>query len=225
MSSHLGNSWDQKLEQEFSQSYFDEIRNFLRTEYKNYNVYPPMSKILAAFENTAFEDVKVVIIGQDPYHEKGQANGLCFSVEKGIKCPPSLKNIYKALEYDLQIPPSNNGDLSGWAKQGVLLLNTVLTVREAAPQSHAKHGWERFTDSIIKMLNEREQPVVFMLWGGPARAKKSLITNKRHLILEAVHPSPLSFYHGFLECKHFSKANEFLKENGIEQIDWAKRSE
>ena len=223
MSSHLGNSWDKYLDQEFSKPYFDDIRKFLLEEYKNHIVYPPKDKILAAFANTPYEDVKVVIIGQDPYHGAHQANGLCFSVEEGIECPPSLKNIYKALEYDLGIPPTENGDLLGWAKQGVLLLNTTLTVREATPLSHSKRGWERFTDEVIKMLNDREKPMVFMLWGNNAKQKAKLVTNKNHLVLTSVHPSPLSFYHGFLECKHFSKANDFLISKGENPIDWAKR--
>lgn len=225
MSSHLGNSWDNILESEFSQDYFEDIRNFLRKEYSNYTVFPPMREILSAFEYTPYEKVRVVILGQDPYHGYGQANGLCFSVKKGVKCPPSLINIYKALEYDLGIPMSDCGDLTGWAKEGVLLLNTVLTVREGKPQSHSKIGWERFTDAVIKILNDSPTPIVFMLWGNPAKAKKQLITNKNHLVLTSVHPSPLSFYHGFLECRHFSKANEFLQSKGRGTIDWSRRGE
>ena len=220
MATHLNNSWDEILKSEIEKPYFNQIRSTLVNEYKTHTIYPPMKQILAAFEYTSYEDVKVVIIGQDPYHQKGQANGLCFSVSEGIALPPSLQNIYKALEYDLQIPPAKSGDLSKWAKQGVLLLNATLTVRESMPGSHSKIGWERFTDSVISLLNEREKPVVFMLWGNYAKKKKALITNKQHLVLESVHPSPLSFYQGFLECKHFSKANEFLRKNGIEEIDW-----
>ncbi len=225
MSSHLGNSWDEKLEGEFSQDYFKEIRKFLVEEYSNFRVYPPMKEILSAFEHTPYENVKVVILGQDPYHGYGQAHGMSFSVSKGVKCPPSLVNIYKALEYDLGIPQSDCGDLTGWADEGVLLLNTVLTVREGKPQSHANIGWERFTDSVIKMINDSPYPTVFMLWGNPAKAKAKLIDDSKHLVLKCVHPSPLSFYNGFLECKHFSKANDFLLKNGRTPIDWSRRGE
>ncbi len=225
MSSHLGNSWDEKLECEFSQDYFKDIRKFLAEEYSNYKVYPPFKEILSAFEHTPYENVKVVILGQDPYHGYGQAHGMSFSVRKGVKCPPSLVNIYKALEYDLGIPQSDCGDLTGWADEGVLLLNTVLTVREGRPQSHAGKGWERFTDSVIKMISDSPYPTVFMLWGNPAKAKEKLIDTSKHLVLKSVHPSPLSFYNGFLECRHFSKANEFLKNHGRETVDWSKRGE
>lgn len=225
MSSHLGNSWDEKLESEFSKDYFEDIRKFLRKEYSQYHVYPPMKEILSAFEYTPYEKVKVVILGQDPYHGYGQANGLCFSVRKGVKCPPSLVNIYKALEYDLGIPVSDCGDLTGWAKEGVLLLNTSLTVREGCPQSHSKIGWERFTDAVIKMVSDSPYPTVFMLWGNLAKAKEKLIDTSRHLVLKSVHPSPLSFYNGFLECRHFSKANEFLKAHARGEIDWSRRGE
>ena len=220
MATHLGNSWDNILKEEIEKPYFNQIRSALTKEYKEHTIYPPKDKILATFEYTPYEDVKVVIIGQDPYHGEGQANGLCFSVNRGIQCPPSLINIYKALEYDLHIPPAKTGDLTKWAKQGVLLLNATLTVRAGMPASHSTIGWERFTDSVISMLNEREKPMVFMLWGSYAKKKKALITNPKHLILESVHPSPLSFYHGFLECRHFSKANDFLVKNNIEPIDW-----
>ena len=220
MATHLQNSWDQKLKDEIEKPYFNQIRETLVSEYKTHKVYPPKDKILAAFEYTPYEDVKVVIIGQDPYHGEGQANGLCFSVNNGVDLPPSLQNIYKALQYDLQIPPAKTGDLSKWAKQGVLLLNATLTVREGMPQSHGKIGWDTFTDAVIKMLNERETPMVFMLWGNFARKKKELITNKKHLVLESVHPSPLSFSRGFLECRHFSKANDFLIKNNLTPIDW-----
>ena len=225
MSSHLNNSWDEKLESEFSKDYFVYIRKFLRKEYGEYRVYPPMKEILSAFEYTPYEKVRAVILGQDPYHGYGQANGLCFSVRKGVKCPPSLVNIYKALEYDLGIPVSDCGDLTGWAKEGVLLLNTVLTVREGCPQSHSKIGWERFTDAVIRMISDSSYPTVFMLWGNPAKAKEKLIDTQKHLVLKSVHPSPLSFYNGFLECRHFSKANEFLKAHGRGEIDWSRRGE
>lgn len=225
MSSHLNNSWDEKLEREFSKDYFEDIRKFLRKEYGEYRVYPPMKEILSAFEYTPYEKVRAVILGQDPYHGYGQANGLCFSVRKGVKCPPSLVNIYKALEYDLGIPVSDCGDLTGWAKEGVLLLNTVLTVRKGCPQSHSKIGWERFTDAVIRMISDSPYPTVFMLWGNPAKAKEKLIDTQKHLVLKSVHPSPLSFYNGFLECRHFSKANEFLKAHGRGEIDWSRRGE
>ena len=225
MSSHLNNSWDEKLESEFSKDYFVDIRKFLRKEYGEYRVYPPMKEILSAFEYTPYEKVRAVILGQDPYHGYGQANGLCFSVRKGVKCPPSLVNIYKALEYDLGIPVSDCGDLTGWAKEGVLLLNTVLTVREGCPQSHSKIGWERFTDAVIRMISDSSYPTVLMLWGNPAKAKEKLADTQKHLVLKSVHPSPLSFYNGFLECRHFSKANEFLKAHGRGEIDWSRRGE
>lgn len=222
--SNLKNSWDSILKPVFDSEYMGKLREFLRQQYRNYTVYPPMKKMLSAFEYTPFEDVKAVILGQDPYHGEGQANGLSFSVNEGIKCPPSLINIYKALEYDLGIPMTDNGDLSGWAKQGVLMLNSVLTVRAGQPQSHAGEGWENFTDEIITLLDKREKPLVFMLWGSYAKAKGKLIKNKNHLVLTSVHPSPLSFYQGFLQCRHFSKVNEFLTSHGIKGIDWAVRS-
>ena len=169
--SDLKNSWDKLLEPQWQSDYMGKLREFLRAQYRTHTVYPPKSEMLAAFENTAYEDVKVVILGQDPYHGAGQANGLCFSVGEGVKCPPSLVNIYKALEYDLGIKPTENGDLRGWAKQGVLLLNSVLTVRAGEAQSHAGKGWERFTDEVIELLDKSPSPMVFMLWGGYAKAK------------------------------------------------------
>ena len=221
---HLGNDWDQKLAAETSSEYMAKLRDFLRGEYRNGRVYPPMKEILAAFEYSSYDDTEVVILGQDPYHGAGQANGLCFSVGEGVACPPSLVNIYKALQYDLGIEPTSCGDLRGWAKQGVLLLNSVLTVREGRPQSHAGKGWERFTDAVVAMLAARQKPLVFMLWGGYAKRKGAMIDKTRHLVLESVHPSPLSFYQGFLECRHFSKANAFLTAHGMRPIDWSKRS-
>ena len=203
---HLGNDWDQRLAAETSSEYMAKLRDFLREEYRNGRVYPPMKEILAAFEYSSYDDTEVVILGQDPYHGAGQANGLCFSVGDGVACPPSLVNIYKALQYDLGIEPTSCGDLRGWAKQGVLLLNSVLTVREGRPQSHAGKGWERFTDAVVAML------------------AAAMIDKSRHLVLESVHPSPLSFYQGFLECRHFSKANAFLTAHGMRPIDWSKRS-
>ena len=222
MASHLGNSWDSLLKAQFDSDYFDTLRAFLNEEYSSRVIYPPKRDILSAFAHTPFENVKVVIIGQDPYIGEGQANGMCFSVGEGVKCPPSLVNIYKALEYDMGIPPTDNGDLRGWAKQGVLLLNAVLTVRAGQSGSHAGKGWERFTDYVIRIINDSDTPTVFMLWGGYAKAKGKLVTNPKHLVLTSVHPSPLSFYQGFLECRHFTKANGCLIDNGRTPVDWSK---
>lgn len=214
------NEWDDLLKDEFKKDYYLKLRSFLKNEYSLQTVYPPMHDIYNAFKYTSYSDIKVVILGQDPYHGKGQAHGLCFSVLKGVAPPPSLVNIYKELNSDTGFEIPNHGELTKWAKEGILLLNTTLTVREASPNSHKGKGWEIFTDRVISILNEREKPIVFLLWGGNARSKKSLITNKQHLILETVHPSPLSAYGGFFGCRHFSKTNNFLAENGIEPIDW-----
>ena len=181
-----------------------------------------MYDIFNALKYTSYRDARVVILGQDPYHGYGQAHGLCFSVKEGVPHPPSLKNIFKELEGELGITAPRSGELTGWAKQGVLLLNTTLTVREGAPQSHKGYGWEILTDEIIALMNEKVDPVVFMLWGGNARAKKSLITSNKHLVLECAHPSPLSAFAGFFGCGHFTKANDFLKTNGLAPIDWSK---
>lgn len=216
----IGNEWDALLKKEFEKDYYIELRKFLVREYNTKTIYPPAEDIFNALKYTSYSDVKVVILGQDPYHGFGQAHGLCFSVKRGVTPPPSLKNIFKELESDVGFKIPNHGCLTDWAKQGVLLLNTTLTVEEGKPNSHKGRGWEIFTDKIIELLNMHEEPVVFMLWGGNARAKKSLITNDRHLVLETVHPSPLSAYGGFFGCKHFSKANEFLKSNNITPIDW-----
>lgn len=216
----LGNDWDDILKDEFNKPYYKELRDFLKKEYSSLNIYPNMHDIFNALKYTAFKDVKAVIIGQDPYHGKGQAHGLCFSVKRGIEPPPSLKNIYKELESDLLIPPAHHGELTSWAKQGVLMLNTVLTVREGNPNSHKGKGWETFTDRVIAELNNKDTPVVFLLWGANAKAKAKLITNPLHVKLETVHPSPLSAYGGFFGCKHFSKTNIILKQNGISPIDW-----
>lgn len=216
----IGNEWDVLLKKEFEKDYYIELRKFLVREYNTKTIYPPAEDIFNALKYTSYSDVKVVILGQDPYHGFGQAHGLCFSVKRGVTPPPSLKNIFKELESDVGFKIPNHGCLTDWAKQGVLLLNTTLTVEEGKPNSHKGRGWEIFTDKIIELLNMHEEPVVFMLWGGNARAKKSLITNDRHLVLETVHPSPLSAYGGFFGCKHFSKANEFLKSNNITPIDW-----
>lgn len=219
---HIGNDWDNLLEAEFKKDYYLKLREFLKTEYSTKRIYPPMNDIYNALVYTSFSDARVVILGQDPYHGMGQAHGLCFSVKKGTPLPPSLKNIYKELEAELGIKSSVCGELCGWAKQGVLLLNTTLTVREGAPQSHKGQGWEILTDRIISIMNEKSRPVVFMLWGANARTKKALITNKNHLVLECAHPSPLSAYNGFFGCNHFILANKFLTSFGEQPIDWAR---
>lgn len=212
----LGNSWDRLLADQFAAPYYKELREFLKGQYRDYKVYPSMYDIFNALKHTPYEQVRVVILGQDPYHQPGQAHGLCFSVKKGVQPPPSLKNIYKELQAELGIEPPDHGDLTSWAKQGVLLLNTVLTVRDSEPTSHRGKGWEQFTDHIIDLLNQRQEPMVFLLWGSHARAKKERITNPAHLVLEAPHPSPLSAHSGFFGCGHFKKTNEFLKQ----PIDW-----
>lgn len=221
----LNNDWDNLLKEEFSKDYYLKLREFLKQEYSNYRIFPHMNDIYNALKYTTCEGTRVVILGQDPYHGEGQAHGLCFSVKAGVVPPPSLKNIFKELYAEYGIGEPKTGELTGWAKQGVLLLNTVLTVREATPQSHKAKGWEILTDRIIALLNEKETPVVFMLWGGNARAKKSLITNKNHLVLECAHPSPLSAYNGFFGCNHFKLANEFLERSGLSTIDWSKTNE
>lgn len=217
---NIGNDWDEILKDEWEKTYYKELRSFLKNEYKNYTVYPDMYDIFNALKYTSFADTKVVIIGQDPYHEPNQAHGLCFSVKKGNPPPPSLVNIYKELQSDIGFVIPTHGELTSWAKQGVLLLNTVLTVRKGVANSHKGKGWEIFTDQIIKELNKKETPVVFLLWGANARKKAELITNKSHKILETVHPSPLSAYGGFFGSKHFSKTNQILKNSGQIQIDW-----
>ncbi len=216
----LNNDWDVLLAEEFKKEYYLKLRQYLKAEYFSRPVYPPMNDIYNALRFTSYKDTKVVILGQDPYHGKGQAHGLCFSVKRGTVPPPSLKNIFKELNSELGIPEPECGELVGWAKQGVLLLNTTLTVREAAPQSHKGQGWEILTDRIISLINEKAEPTVFILWGGNARAKKALITNKNHLILECAHPSPLSAYNGFFGCGHFIKANDFLTAMGRAPIAW-----
>ena len=218
----LGNSWDGLMAPEAEKDYYIALRKFLADEYlrSGKRIFPDMNDIFNAFRYTPYESVRAVIIGQDPYHGYGQAHGLCFSVKKGVAVPPSLINIFKELKDDLGIEPPNHGELTSWAQNGVMLLNSVLTVREGLAGSHRGKGWERFTDRAIELLNEREEPLCFLLWGGFARAKKQIITNKRHLVLEAAHPSPLSAYNGFFGCRHFSKCNEFLVSNGIPPIDW-----
>lgn len=216
---NIGNSWDNILKDDFESESYLALRRFLADEYRHHTVYPDMHDIFNALKATAYEDVKVVILGQDPYHNVGQAHGMCFSVKPGVETPPSLVNIFKEIKEDVGIQ-NTSPYLVPWAKQGVLLLNTVLTVREGMANSHKGKGWEVLTDSIIAKLNAREKPMVFILWGGNARSKKPLITNPNHLILECAHPSPLSAYNGFFGCKHFSKCNAFLVENGVAPIDW-----
>lgn len=215
----LGNEWDELLAGEFEKDYYIELRRFLISEYRSRVIYPSMYDIFNALKYTPYNKVKAVILGQDPYHGPGQAHGLCFSVTKGVPKPPSLENIFKELNSDLGITPPSHGYLKDWADQGVMLLNTVLTVREGQANSHKGKGWEVFTDKVIEILNKREQPMVFLLWGANAKAKVPFITNTNHLVLTAAHPSPLSAYNGFFGCRHFSKANEFLGRYG-EPIDW-----
>lgn len=217
---NFGNDWDIIMTGEFEKPYYLALREFLKKEYFSAEIYPHMNNIFNAMKHTAYSDVKAVIIGQDPYHEPNQAHGLCFSVQKGCPIPPSLQNIYKEIYSDLGIPPASHGELYKWADSGVLLLNNVLTVRRGQANSHRGKGWEIFTDDVIKKLNEREKPIVFLLWGANARSKKQIITNPSHLILEAAHPSPLSAHNGFFGCRHFSRCNSFLESNGIEPIDW-----
>lgn len=217
---NFGNEWDNLLKDEFLKPYYLELREFLKKEYATQTIYPHMNDIFNSLKYTSYSDVKAVILGQDPYHGPGQAHGLCFSVKKGVAPPPSLVNIFKELSSDLNIPIPEHGELTKWAREGVLLMNAVLTVREGEPNSHKGKGWEIFTDNVISLLNQREKPLVFILWGANARSKTKLITNPAHKILESAHPSPLSAYNGFFGCRHFSKTNEFLLENGIDQIDW-----
>ena len=217
---NIGNKWDDILKDEFEKDYYKKIREFLKFEYSHYTVYPKMENIFSALKLCDYDDIKVIIIGQDPYHEEGQAHGLSFSVQPGIEIPPSLLNIYKELQSDLGCYIPNNGFLEKWAKQGVLLLNNVLTVRAHMANSHKDCGWETFTDRIIEELNKRETPVVFLMWGSCAKKKELLITNPIHKILKAPHPSPLSAYRGFFGCKHFSTTNNILMENGELPIDW-----
>ncbi|MBO5338170.1 MAG: uracil-DNA glycosylase [Clostridia bacterium] len=217
---HIGNDWDEILEDEFKKEYYLKIRSFLKSEYSSRTIFPSMYDIFNALKYTSYSGTKVVILGQDPYHEIGQAHGLSFSVKKGIKIPPSLVNIYKELKTDIGMEMPSHGELTSWATQGVLLLNATLTVREGQANSHQSIGWSVFTDEIIKRLNRREEPIVFILWGGNARSKKKYITNSHHLVIESAHPSPLSAYNGFFGSRPFSRANEFLCKNGIEGINW-----
>ena len=216
----ISNDWAPVLREEYGKPYYRDLYQFVREEYSKNTIYPPADDIFNAFHLTPLSRVKVVIIGQDPYHEPGQAHGLCFSLQKGVDIPPSLQNIYKELNSDIGFEIPNHGCLTSWAEQGVLLLNAVLTVRAHAAASHQNKGWETFTDAVIRAVNDVDRPVVFMLWGGFARSKKAMLTNPKHLVLEAPHPSPLSAYRGFFGCKHFSQANAFLEKNGVEPVDW-----
>ena len=216
----IGNARDEELKEEYKKEYFTELMNFVKEEYKNKIIYPKQNEVFNAFRYTDFDNVKVVILGQDPYHGPNQAEGLSFSVSDDVLKPPSLKNIFKELESDLGIPFPKHNSLKPWTKQGVLLLNAVLTVEEHKPASHKGKGWEIFTDDVIEILNKREKPIVFILWGAFARSKKNLITNKQHYIIESAHPSPFSARNGFFGSKPFSKTNKFLREKGLEEIDW-----
>jgi uracil-DNA glycosylase len=213
-------SWKEVLASEFDKSYFMELKEFLTEEKSKYTVYPPGSKIFNAFQLTPFNEVRVVILGQDPYHGPGQAHGLCFSVPQGIVPPPSLVNIFKEIEKDLGLPVPGGGNLEKWARQGVLLLNATLTVRANQPGSHQKRGWENFTHAVISKLSEKRVGLIFLLWGKFAQEKESLIDTNRHYILKAAHPSPFSAYNGFFGCRHFSKTNDILRKHGLQEIDW-----
>lgn len=216
----IENGWKEVLNQEFEQPYFEQLTDFVRHEFRVRQIFPPAKEIFNAFDLCPFENVKVVIIGQDPYHGPGQAHGLCFSVRDGMQFPPSLKNIFKEIESDLGHPVPKSGDLSRWAKQGVLLLNATLTVRSHQAGSHQGKGWERFTDAAIKAVSEQKENIVFLLWGAYAQRKGQVIDKSKHLVLESVHPSPLSASRGFFGNHHFSRANEYLKENGKTPVDW-----
>ena len=216
----IDNDWLEPLSEEFSKPYYKELYNKVMSEYRTKMIYPPSKDVFNAYEFTPLSKVKVLILGQDPYHEPGQAHGLCFSVNHGVDIPPSLVNIYKELESDVGCRYPNNGYLKKWADQGVMLLNTVLTVRAHYANSHKGMGWEQFTDATIRALNKVDRPIVYMLWGKPAQSKMSMLNNPKHLVLKAPHPSPLSAYRGFMGCKHFSTANDFLARNGIEPVDW-----
>ena len=218
--SAIQNDWLTAIGIEFQKPYYKELYQFVKAEYDSYKVYPNAEDIFTAFHLTPLSDVKVVIIGQDPYHNEGQAHGLCFSVKPEVEIPPSLANIYRELQDDIGCKIPNHGYLEKWATEGVLLLNTVLTVRAHQANSHQGRGWEQFTDAVIQAVNEQDRPIVFILWGKPAQRKKKMLDNKKHLILEAPHPSPLSSYRGFFGSKPFSRTNEFLKKYGLEPIDW-----
>ncbi|HET9054274.1 MAG TPA: uracil-DNA glycosylase [Cyclobacteriaceae bacterium] len=213
-------SWKSQLSEEFKKPYFDQLTGFVKSEYSRYTVYPPGKEIFRAFDACGFSNVNVVIIGQDPYHGPGQANGLCFSVHEGIRIPPSLANIFKEIHADLGKPIPKSGELERWAEQGVLLLNATLTVRESSPGSHQNKGWETFTDAVIKKISDEKQNVVFLLWGAYAQKKGEIIDRNKHLVLMSAHPSPFSADRGFFGNKHFSKTNAYLKSKGLKEIDW-----
>lgn len=217
---NIGNEWDDILSGEFDKEYYKKLRAFLKEEYAHHKIHPNMYDIFNALKFTSYSDVKAVILGQDPYHGENQAHGLAFSVQKGVDIPPSLLNMYKELKSELGCYIPNNGYLEKWARQGVLLLNTALTVRDSMANSHRNKGWEIFTDSVIEKLNEREEPIIFLLWGNNAKEKEKIITSGRHYVLKTVHPSPLSASRGFFGCGHFAKTNEILKNLGKEPIDW-----
>ena len=217
---NIGNDWDVLLKEEWEKDYYIKLREKLINEYRNYTIYPSMYDIFNALKKTSFNDTKVVILGQDPYHGKGQAHGFSFSVKLGVPTPPSLQNIFKELNSELNLYIPNNGNLEKWADEGVLLLNNVLTVREREPNSHFNLGWQFLTLKIIRLLSEKDAPVVFMLWGNNAKEKKSIIDKRKNLILEAAHPSPFSAYRGFFGCNHFRLCNEYLRDNGLKEIDW-----
>ena len=216
----IANDWLEPLKPEFSKPYYKKLYQTVNEEYRTHQIFPPADDIFNAFALTPLHEVKVVILGQDPYHGEGQAHGLCFSVKPDVEIPPSLVNIYKELQDDCGCEIPNNGYLTKWAKQGVLLLNTVLTVRAHQANSHRGIGWEEFTDAAIRVLNEQDRPMVFILWGRPAQMKKSMLTNPNHLIIESPHPSPLSAYRGFFGSRPFSRTNKYLKEHGLKEIDW-----
>ncbi|MFQ3336367.1 MAG: uracil-DNA glycosylase [Flavobacteriales bacterium] len=220
MKTKIGNDWNGVLKDEFEKEYFEKLTDFVKTEYKSEVCFPPVKDIFNAFEMCSFSNTKIVILGQDPYHGKGQAHGLSFSVPEGMKIPPSLRNIFKELTSDLGVDSPTQGDLTSWAKQGVLLLNATLTVRKSTPESHQKQGWEEFTDSVIKTISNKKESVVIVLWGKFAEQKVSLIDESKHCIITSSHPSPFSAHRGFLGSKPFSKTNEFLEKKGIEKIDW-----
>ena len=216
----IADSWRQRLQHEFEKPYFQELTQFVKSEYQSQTVYPPGPEIFRAFDCCSFEDLKVVILGQDPYHGQGQANGLCFSVRDGVRMPPSLQNIFKEIHSDIGKPVPSNGSLERWAKQGVLLLNATLTVRASSPGSHQQKGWELFTDEVIKIISEKKENIVFILWGAYAQKKGEVINKNKHMIIRSAHPSPFSAHNGFLGSKPFSKTNEYLRSKGLQEIDW-----
>ncbi len=213
-------SWKERLNREFEKAYFQELTRFVKTEYQSQTIFPPGKEIFRAFDSCDFDALKVVIIGQDPYHGPGQANGLCFSVRDGIRMPPSLVNVFKEIQDDLGKPIPANGDLERWARQGVLLLNATLTVRASSPGSHQNKGWEIFTDAVIRKISDEKENVVFILWGAYAQKKGEMIDRTKHLVLMSAHPSPFSVDRGFFGCKHFSKTNQYLISKGLKEIDW-----